>query len=332
MKQRVSILWMITLTIGLIIAGCSKDDNLVNTDNDQPPSGVTTETTAIQNLARQDEFVQNDEKTFDDQAIEPADYESFGLNKLAADITPLRFGRFITSITKTVNVTVLPGDTVAVAVVNKDITGVFKIRAINLSGDTLVYEKPFNDKATRNIIFKRFARNAQRFWLNWLPVASSLIKGETAPPNNTIQIQKIEMFLPNGDTVTVTDPANQYLLYRWVWAYRLWNNIRNDVPQLLASQEISMRVTVRSASPDTDLVALRIGFNGMYKKRMRLQMTSEVDNLDGTFTRMYEHTWTVHPHRGFFHAGVDAMTRATLYDDAAPYSVSWWGVPYRVVP
>ena len=38
----------------------------------------------------------------------------------------------------------------------------------------------------------------------------------------------------------------------------------------------------------------------------------------------------VHFHRGFFHMGIDAITRATLMDDVAPYSVSWWGIPYRV--
>jgi hypothetical protein len=38
----------------------------------------------------------------------------------------------------------------------------------------------------------------------------------------------------------------------------------------------------------------------------------------------------IHFHRGFFHLGLDAITRATLMDDSAPYSVSWWGIPYRV--
>ena len=39
----------------------------------------------------------------------------------------------------------------------------------------------------------------------------------------------------------------------------------------------------------------------------------------------------MHFHRGFFNMAVDAMTNETLFDDTAPYSVSWWGAPYRVL-
>jgi hypothetical protein len=90
-------------------------------------------------------------------------------------------------------------------------------------------------------------------------------------------------------------------------------------------------VTLNSASADTDFVALRFGFDAFHKRRARLHIISEANNGDGTYTRVYEKTWLTHPHPGYFHAGVDAMTKGTVHDDVEPYSVSWWGIPYRVV-
>jgi hypothetical protein len=92
-----------------------------------------------------------------------------------------------------------------------------------------------------------------------------------------------------------------------------------------------MRATLMSASPDTDVVALRYGFDGAHFRRNRMSLVNESNNGDGTYTRVYELRWQVHFHRGFFHAGVDAMVKGTLFDDQAPYSVSWWGIPYRVM-
>jgi len=108
------------------------------------------------------------------------------------------------------------------------------------------------------------------------------------------------------------------------------HNDRPPVPELLEGQQLTMRVTVRSASADTDLVALRFGCDQLHKRRARMHFVSEEDNGDGTFTRTYERTWTVPPVPGFFHVAVDAMTHGTVFDDAEPYAVSWWGVPYRV--
>ncbi|MBM2846931.1 MAG: hypothetical protein HW407_2243 [Bacteroidetes bacterium] len=105
---------------------------------------------------------------------------------------------------------------------------------------------------------------------------------------------------------------------------------RKDLPQLDPSARIVVQATVVSASPDTDLVALRYGVGTFQKRRFRMQLISEVNNGNGTYTRVYQGPFFVHFHRGFFHAGVDAITRGTLFDDATPYSASWWGIPYRV--
>lgn len=320
------------LAASILLAGCSKDDNPVDPLN-HPPAGVTTEQGAIEYFALNDGFTANTEVTMDDGDLQPAEYGVAG--KVAADITPLRFGRFITSVTRTVEVEFEPGDSVAEATVVKDILGVFRIRGIAEGGDTVTVEKEFHDRATRRLVFRRVARDSARFWRNWLPVGTSLVAGGTVEPNDNISITKTELFLPNGDTVTVTDPLETFLRYRWE---RLlgggfadsMHNRRPPVPELLQGQELALRVTLRSASADTDLVALRFGCDALHKRRARMHLVSQEDNGDGTFTRVYERTWIVPPVRGFFHAAVDAMTHGTIFDDVEPYSVSWWGVPYRV--
>ncbi|MCZ6777139.1 MAG: hypothetical protein O7D34_11900 [Ignavibacteria bacterium] len=338
MKKSFAMPWAVLAMVVLLLAGCSKDDGTVALE-DQPPVGVTNELEAIKYFAASDEFVQNVEETFADKDMEPMDYGSFG--KIAADIIPVRFGRFINSVTRTITVTVEPGDTIAIAHVEKEIDGIFKILAKYDLNDTVfvLIEKPFTDKATRNIIFKRVDRNPRIYWRNWLPVATSLVEGGTAPQpvGDEINLTMIQMFLPNGDTITVTDPNSYYLRYRWVRHLSggpnggpPFDGGHRDVPEVNGGDQVILQATLVSASPDTDLVALRYGFGRDHRRRMGMELISETDNGDGTFTRVFQIAYLVHFHTGFFHAGVDAITKATLFDDVAPYSVSWWGVPYRV--
>lgn len=323
------------LMLTLILAGCSKEDSIVDSLN-QPPAGVSTEQAAIQYYALADEFSSNTEVMMNDGEMYPADYGTFG--KISAEIIPLRFGRFVRSVTKTVEVVMESGDSIAVAKVTKDIYGVFKIRGINGDEDTVTVEKEFHDRSMKRIIFRRVARDTERWWKNWLPVGTSLVAGGTVEPNNNIEIQKAELFLPNGDTVVVTNPLEHFMRYRWMDRLAgMMDSMRHDehedrppVPELTDGQQLTMRITVLSLSPDTDLVALRFGMDLLHKRRARMHIVSEQDNGDGTWTRVYEKMWTVPPHRGFFHVAVDAMTHGTVFDDTEPYSVSWWGVPYRV--
>ncbi|MER3522809.1 MAG: hypothetical protein C4326_01750 [Ignavibacteria bacterium] len=321
MKKPFALLWTIVATMGLLIVGCNKNAN--GPEDETAPPGVTDERSAIVYQAVNDEFVKNDEQTFADQEVQPTDYGLLG--KIDAAITPLRWGRFINSITRTVTVTIEPGDSIAIARVHKVINGVLKIRAINASGDTILVEKPFSDESDRNVIFRRVERGPL-FWRNWIPVATSLVKGGT--PTGDITITQL-LFMTRRDTITINDPLNFYLRYRWLRTMHgnrdLFHRDR-DVPELVTRDSVKVRVTLTSASPDTDLVALRFGFTSLYKSRARMFLVSQNGN-----TKVYERTFFVHPRPGHFHAAVEAMTKATLFDDnPALYSVSWWGVPYRV--
>ena len=321
MKRNLALPWLLAGLVGLFVAaGCERDSS------DNPPQGVgSTEQSAMKYYAANDEFVKNDESTFADREVEPADYGTFG--KLDVAITPLRFGRFITNVSTTVTVDIQPGDTIAVAHVAKVITGVFRIKAVTATAETVVIVKPFVDNANRNLIFKRVNRRVDRFWENWVPVATSLVAGATVQTSTPIAIAKLQLFTMNGDTITVTDPTSYYLRFPWK---RIFGGGRRDVPEFLGGQRLVIRATVVSSSSDTDFVALRFGASPIQRRRQRMTLVSEVNNGNGTFTREFQTAFFMHVHPGFFHAGVDAMTRGTLYDDTAPYSVSWWGVPYRV--
>ena len=99
----------------------------------------------------------------------------------------------------------------------------------------MTIEKPFSDQSKRNVIFKRVNRETKRFWLNWVPVASSLVEGGTVAPNNLIDISKMEFFLPDGSTISVTDPQKYYMRYKWL---RLYDGGQTDMPEYSNGQPV----------------------------------------------------------------------------------------------
>jgi hypothetical protein len=331
MKKRGELWTLASLALaGLLIAGCS-DNQVEPGDGDAAPLGVTTEEQAIEYYAVNDEFVANEEETFTDREVTAPDAGSFG--KIDAAVTPIRFGRMITGITKTVETTFEPGDDFAIAHITKDITGVFKILAVTAENETLMVEKPFNDKSERNVMFTRVARDPRRFWRNWVPVSTSLVKGGTVPPNDLVQITKLELITPES-TIVIVDPLTHYMYYGWMGMHQMREALKQgDVPQFVGGQAVTVRVTLTSPKTDPDFVAIRYGYMGLHWKRFPMELIQETPN-GGMWTRVYETTGTrpvyMHFHRGWFNLGIDAVTHETLYDDEAPYSASWWGIPYRV--
>lgn len=331
MKKRGELWTLAGLVLtGLLIAGCS-EDQIGPGDGGSAPVGVTTEEQAIEYYAVNNEFVANEDETFSDREVTAADAGSFG--KIDDAVTPIRFGRFITSLTRTVETTYEDGDEIAIAHITKEITGVFKILALNEANEMVMIEKPFTDKAQRDIVFTRVAHDPVHFWRNWVPVSTSLVKGGTLPPNDQVKITLVEITL-NGETISITDPLTYYMSYGWMGEQRLRAGLRKgDVPELTGGQPIQLRVTLESSMADEEFVAVRYGYAGLSWRRLPMTLTEESEN-GGVYTRVYEITASsplyMHFHRGWFNLGIDAVTNGTLYDDQAPYSASWWGIPYRV--
>lgn len=322
-KISVAALWMVA--IGLVLAsGCNKEEGITGDDNTPPnPAGVTNEQLARQYYVETDAFVSTEVQSIDDEEVQPTDYGTFG--QIENNVTPIRWGRFVTSVARTITDTVQTGDSIAVVHIHNVITGTLKIKAINGNGDTVLIQKPFTDQSDRNVMFRRFARNPRRFMLNWLPVAISLVDGNTISPNN-INLTKLEIMTAN-DTITITDPLAFYLRLPW---RKFASHGRHDLPDFVGGGRVVVRATVQSTSPDTDIVALRYGRDPLHKRRVRMQCVSRVQ-VGNLYEGVYENQITMHVFPGSFHVAVDALTRETLFDDQAPYSVSWWGVPYRVM-
>jgi hypothetical protein len=234
----------------------------------------------------------------------------------------------------TTTMTIEDGDSLAKVQVDKNVTGTFMVVGKYNEDDTttVTIEKPFTDHSVRNVIFKRVGRETSRFWLNWIPVATSLVDGKTVnpPADQDVNITELLLVKPNGETITVTEPIETYLRYRW-------RNLRDsrtkaDVPELSAGDMFSVKATVVSASSDAEYVILRYGSSPTSRTRKAMTLLSETDNGDGTFTRVFELNAEVNHHPGFFHAGVVVLSGKTLTDDdTASYSVNWWGMPYRVL-
>ncbi len=322
MKKQFAMLWTMSAVVGLLVVGCQK--NSTGPENELAPAGVTDEISSMKQQAAADEFVKNDELTFDDNEIQPTDY-GYLLGKVDAAITPLRWGRFVRSVTRTFAIEVQPGDSTAVGRVHKNVVGTLKIRGINGAGDTVLVEKPFNDESDRNILFKRVRRDPRQYWRNWIPVATSLVDGGTVS-NPQIEIKQIQIVKRNGDSLTINNPLRFFLRYPRM-GHR---NGDADMLEVSGSDSVKVTVTLESASPDTDLVALRFGMNSQYKNRARMFLTSQ-RQIGRIYEKVFTRTFYVHNRPGHFHAAVDAATKATLFDDdVTKYSVSWWGVPYRV--
>jgi hypothetical protein len=315
---------------GALLIGCSEESAAPGEES--PPPGVTNETEAMKAMATADAFVLNEDQTFRDESLQPTDYSASG--RVAGEIIPISWGRFVENVTVTATTTMDEGDSIATVNVVRDITGTFRILAKQTQEDTSVVliEKPFGDQSVRNVIFKRVARDPERFWLNWVPIATSLVAGKTVTPpeDQVVMLTEVQFMKPNGDTIVVTDPTNFYL--RYPWRDLPHRDALEDVPEMSFGQMFTVRATLVSTSPDTDIVALKYGFSAMARGRIGMPLISQTKNGDGTFTRVYQVPAEARHHPGFFHAGVLALSHKTLFDDdVTNYSVNWWGVPYRML-
>ena len=137
MKRTVAVLGGLLLTAGLVITGCNRGNNTTSPDDSsQAPVGVTNEQSAMQYFAANDEFVTNDERAFADNLMAPTDYND-AFQKTDAAIAPLRWGRFITSVSRTTTV-VAANDTMSVVHVARVVSGTLKIRTTIGGADTTI--------------------------------------------------------------------------------------------------------------------------------------------------------------------------------------------------
>jgi hypothetical protein len=317
---------------GFFLSGCSSDsivDPPAVDPNDQLYGGAATDQQFFQMYVENDEFFRSDDLTMND-GEEPLPFDDYSLGKVTTPIRPLRWARFIRSFNREVVVDSITADSLSYLTVTKTWQGSLIIAATYSDTgrvpDTVI-RKPFTTVSKKRFIFHRIASNPV-IWRNWRPMAISLIAGGTTS-SDAIAITELKLrFDRNGvpDSIVVTDPVNTFLRIP-----RPNVPQPREVPDIAGGRPVLLQVTLTSADPDTDHVALRFGFSpdGRHRHRIRLHMVSETFN-GSVFTRVYERPFVMHMQQGRFAASVDAATHSTMFDDAAPVSNSFWGVPYVV--
>ena len=316
MKKPLFSLSLLLVITGLLMVGCKKDTTA--------PEPLTDSEYLAQQIYATDSlagFLDSEDISLNDGGEMDFDYNDFGMMKPDAVIIPLKWGRKIESITKTVLVQ-FPSDTIAIATVHKVILGKFIVKGIATNGDTLKVEKPYTTNTDRKIRFRKMEKFTDQK-KKWIPVAMSLVQGQTA--NTNFGISQIEVFI-SSDTATVTDPLT-YWLRMAPW--------KGGVPILQLGDTINVRLTVASPDDSAEYAILRHGSCAMMNKRARQRMAlvSQTGST-GAYTRVYEKRFIAHLPMGYaygrFHALVDVMSYYSINDDAAPFMNIFWGTPYVV--
>ncbi len=214
-------------------------------------------------------------------------------------------------------------DTTVLATITTTLSGTVVIRAKYSLSDTTVttVNKPFTEVLTRKV---KFYKNPLSIGRRWYHREVSAVKGGTE--GSLVTINQVRAIV-GTDTLTIDDPLNYWL--------KLGKFGGREVPELPSNflQNISVQVTVTSADPDTDIVTLHRPYfamgSGMFKPlSVRMTMVSQTQN-GSSYARVYEKSWTgvVIGRHHFF---VGALTRSSIFDDAATFSSQLWGIPYIV--
>ncbi len=293
----------------ILISGCTKESELTF-----PLTNADKE--VIKQIIESDDFITSEDVALNDGTYLPPNFEFGSLSK---EFYPLRWGRVVKRVVKDYDYDQV-NDTLVVVTITRTVESDLKIAGTYTQGkktpDTVI-TKPLTEVFKRKVqVVKKASADTTRArrWRIW---AVSLVQGGTQ--NSNITIKKITLTLPDGNTIEVTDPLNQF--------YRPGFLGRHGIPSFNPSALVKFTVTVQSAAPDTDIVAMTYGVDrfGFFRARKLFNMVSSSGNEE-----VYEAELKVHMHRGNFNAMIHAISRESLYDDSAPISVSVWGVPYVV--
>jgi hypothetical protein len=277
----------------------------------------TTDQAALEKLVDEDSSLTSFDYNYNEEGV--MDF----LGKVNTPIYPFRIGQKMRLVNRTLSIDIQ--DTIAYGTLTKTFEGILYIAASYDSSankpDTLI-EKTFTAVVTRNLIFKKIADTPfpRR---NWVLAAISLPEGGTQSPN--IDLMKMTIFLPNGDTITVDSPNDYFLRRGWGW----WRNM----PIIGRDDSVKISVEVFSNYEEDDFVTLTWGANRWIKHRVKrlFDLVSSTPNGTG-WDKVYEQTFVTQQWPGFYHAIINAMPQQVVLDDSTPVEAEAWGIPYFVHP
>lgn len=304
-------LLLVSVLLVVIVSGCK--DAAVDPPNTEP----ATDREAMQKMVEEDSSITSFEPNYNDEGA-----VAF-LGKTNADIYPFRIGTKVRVVQRSFTVDIV-GDT-AYGTYSKSFEGVLLIAAsydsAATSPDTLI-QKPFTSVITRKIIFIRVG-NSNRPMQNWRIAAISLPEGGTTLVPDNIDILKVTITLPDGNTFVIDSP-NEYFLSRGPgW----WHAI----PVITFGQSVNVELELTSIYEEPDFVVLTYGAGrlGNTRAKKRFELISTAPGGLG-YVRVYNQTFTALQLPGFFHAVITAFPKQTIYDDSASVELDVWGIPYAV--
>ena len=295
---KLALLWV--LAAGLV-AGCSRNPADPVASGAGGDSGDQAEVSEA--MASAPELV--DDGQF--ESAEPTRLDDGVQGRMAA-IDPFYFIRKISRVETRYEIAFADTDTTgrpttAIVTVHRHLAGTFNIAARS-DGDTVRVQKPLADHWVRRILLKRVPLARSSPWNTplqrprWRVAGSSDV--DVTSRGATTRIVSLEIKTADRDTVIV-DPLALFRL--------------RQIMKFEAGQEVTLIVTTRRN--DDVVVLLRGG--------LRTKFTNNGDNT-------YTLAWHAPPREGLRHAGVNALSNGTLFDDQAPYDSEAWIVPYVVSP
>jgi hypothetical protein len=296
----------------LFFVGCQ--DNSVETT----PQTTTTDKQAVIDVVEADSLIASFEPNYNE------DGTITYLSKSNAEIKPLRVWQKMNLTNKNVDIS-FDADT-AYAHITKTFEGTLFISGTNnltaTKPDTLI-KKSVTSIITRNAVLVNISKVDTV--KHWVVKAVSLPEGGTEGSN--VNITKLTVFLPGGDTLSITSPNDYYLVRRWGWHWWRWHN----VPCIQRNKDVTIQIELTSAYADTDFVSLTFGADrfGSHRSKKLFDLVSSTAN-GGEYDKVYEQTFRSNVYPGYSHAIINAFPKQAIYDDSTSVELSSWGVPYFV--
>jgi hypothetical protein len=284
-----------------LVAGCGKNSLNGPPSPDTPGTGTSAEQTRVLNAL-----------SLAPEAVEDGQFESSDVTTVGggvpgsfAAISPIRFWRTITHVERRFEFAFADSDstgrpTTAVVTVNKRLTGTFNILtglpgtdSVPMDSTLRVVHKPLADHWVRRILLKR-----RPDCDDWHVVATSGVKVTSKGAATRIVSLRVQA---TGVDTTLTDPLAFFRL--------------RQIPCIDPDDEVTLTVTTLRSD---DLVFLLLR-----DRRFRFH-----NNGDNTYTGVFRMPTLA----GLRHAGVNAFSNGTLFDDQAPYDSQAWLSPFLVRP
>jgi hypothetical protein len=321
---------LVALGAFLTFAGCSHSGNTVATPADQNGTFFTSVPNAGDSNAQI--FTSSIDAINDGGETTDSALASIAKSPITASpVIVEKWGRKIDSKTTSVQSIAYSGDSLAYVTFQTVLNEHLVVSGRDSFGTAVSFEKGFVETLLRRARFVRIASTDNPFH-NWRLEAVTLVYGGTSPPAARIDSLTI-MFL--GSLFSIVDADSAFFHFDLWWkghghghgdgkhefddVFPEWDN--NGTATILVAE------TSPNATPDIVSLHFTRGDFGLH--RVRFQMTSEVNNGDGTFYRVYQTTFRVPGDpRKFRTLGVSSMTSASITDDQAAVQTNVLGMPF----